>query len=85
MGLRQMIKGVWRKLHNAEVHALYTSPNLIKNLKSRRLRWEEYVACMELHTNTPRVLVGWPEGKRPSGRSRSRQEDNNKMELRGGQ
>ena len=59
------ITGEWRKLHNAELHALYSSPNLIRNLKSRRLRWAEHVARMEQSRNAYRVLVGKPEEKRP--------------------
>ena len=64
------IKGEWRKLHNAELHALYSSPNIIKSLKSRRLRWAGHVARMEQSRNAYRVLVGKPEGKRPLGRPR---------------
>ena len=71
-----------RKLHNAELHALYSSPNIIRNLKSRRLRWAGYVARMEQFRNAYRVLLGKPEGKRPLGRPRRRWEDNNKMDLR---
>ena len=41
------ITGEWRKLHNVELHALYSSPNIIRNLKSRRLRWAGHIACME--------------------------------------
>ena len=53
----------WRKLHNAELHDLYSSRNIIKNLKSRRLRWAEHVAHMEKSRNAYRVLVGKPDGK----------------------
>ena len=56
------ITGEWRKLHNAEVHALY-SPNIIRTLKSRRLRWAGHVARMEQSRNAYRVLVGKPEGE----------------------
>ena len=48
---RDEITGEWRKLHNAELHALYSSPNIIRNLKSRRLRWAGHVACMEQFRN----------------------------------
>ena len=58
------IIGKWRKLHNAELHALYSSSNIIRNLKSRWLRWAGHVACMEQSRNACRVLVGKPEGKR---------------------
>ena len=61
------ITGEWRKLHNAELHALYSSPNIIRSLKSRRLRWEGHLARMHLSINAYRVLVGKPEGKSPLG------------------
>ena len=76
------ITGEWRKLHNAELHALYFSPNIIRSLKSRRLRWAGPVAHMEQSRNAYRVLVGKPEGKRPLGSPRHRWEDNIKMDLR---
>ena len=60
MGLRKTITGEWRKLHNAELHAMYSSPN-IGVLKSRRLRWAGHVARMEQSRNAYRVLVGKPE------------------------
>ncbi|KAJ4448100.1 hypothetical protein ANN_10112 [Periplaneta americana] len=72
----------WRKLHNTELHALPSSPDIIKNIKSRRLRWAGHVARMDESRNTYRVLVGRPEGKRPLGRPRRRWEDNIKMDLR---
>ena len=52
----------WRKLHNAELHALYSSPNIIRSHKSRRLRWAGHVARMEQSRNAYRVLVGKSEG-----------------------
>ena len=70
----------WRKLHNAELHALYSSPNKIRSIKSRRLRWAGHVARMEQSRNAYRV--GKPEGKRRLGRPRHRWEDNIKMDLR---
>ena len=76
------ITGEWKKLHNAEVHALYYSPNIIRSLNSRRLRWAGQVARMEQSRNAYRVLAGRPEGKRPLGRPRRRWEDNIKMDLR---
>ena len=66
------ITGEWRQLHNAELHALYSSPNRIRSLKSRRLRWAGHVIRMEGSRNAYRVLVGKPEGKRPLGRPRRR-------------
>ena len=55
--------GEWRRLHDAELYALYSSPNIIRNLKSRRLRWAGHVARMDQSRNAYRVLVGKPEGK----------------------
>ena len=76
------ITGEWRKLHNAELHALYSSPNIIRSLESRRLRWAGHVARMGQSRNAYRVLVGKPEGKRPLWRPRRRWEDNIRMDLR---
>ena len=53
-----------RKLHNAELHALYSSPHIIRSIKSRRLRWAGHVAHMEQYRNAYRVIMGRPEGKR---------------------
>ncbi|KAJ4436792.1 hypothetical protein ANN_16924 [Periplaneta americana] len=78
---RDEVTGEWRKLHNTELHALYSSPDIIRNLKSRRLRWAGHVARMGESRNAYRVLVGRPEGKRPLGRPRRRWEDNIKMDL----
>ncbi|KAJ4426285.1 hypothetical protein ANN_27097 [Periplaneta americana] len=79
---RDEVTGEWRKLHNTEVHALYSSPDIIRNIKSRRLRWAGHVAHMGESRNAYRVLVGGLEGKRPLGRPRRRWEDNIKMDLR---
>ncbi|KAJ4448351.1 hypothetical protein ANN_10366 [Periplaneta americana] len=79
---RDEVTGEWRKLHNAELHALYSSPDIIRNIKSRRLRWAGHVARMGESRNAYRVLVGRPEGKRPLGRPRRRWEDNINMDLR---
>ncbi|KAJ4441989.1 hypothetical protein ANN_11853 [Periplaneta americana] len=79
---RDEVAGEWRKLHNAELHALYTSLDIIRNIKSRYLRWAGHVACMGESRNAYRVLVGRPDGKRPLGRPRRRWEDNIKMDLR---
>ena len=70
------------KVHNAEPHALFSSPNIIRDLKSRQLRWARHVACMKQFRNAYRVLVGKPESKRPFGRPRRRWEDNIKMDWR---
>ena len=64
------ISGEWEKLHNAELHALYSSPYILRNLKSRRVRWARHVTHMEVSRNEYKVLVGKPEGKRPLGRLR---------------
>ena len=61
---------------------MYSSPNVIMNLKSRRLRWAGHVTRMEQSRNAYRVLVGKPEGKRPLGRPRRRWEDNIQMDLK---
>ena len=79
---REEITGKWRKLHNAQLHALYTSSNIIRNLKSRRLRWAGHLARMEQSINAYRILVGKPEGKKPFGKPRRRWEDNIKIDLR---
>ncbi|KAJ4447245.1 hypothetical protein ANN_09249 [Periplaneta americana] len=79
---RDEVTGEWRKLHNTELHALYSSPDIIRNIKSRRLRWAGHVACMGESRNAYRVLVGRPKGKRSLGRPRRRWEDNIKMDLR---
>jgi hypothetical protein len=73
----------WRRIHNNELYALYTSPNLIRAIKSRRLRWAEHVARTAERRDAYRILVGKPEGKRPLERLRRRWEDNVKMDLRG--
>ncbi|KAJ4428116.1 hypothetical protein ANN_24130 [Periplaneta americana] len=79
---RDEVTGDWRKLHNTELHALYYSPDIIRNIKSWRLRWAGRVARMGESRNAYRVLVGRSEGKRPLGRPRSKWEDNIKMDLR---
>ena len=74
--------GEWRKLHNAELHALYSSRNITMNLTSKRLGWAGHVARVEHFRNAYRVSVGKPEGMRPLGRPRYKWEDNIKMDLR---
>jgi hypothetical protein len=74
--------GSWRKLHNDELHGLYSSPNIIRVIKSRRKRWAGRVARMGAGRCVYRFLVGRPEVKRPMGRPRRRWEDNIKLELR---
>jgi hypothetical protein len=79
---RDEVTGDWRKLHNGELHKLYSSPDIIRQVKSRRMRWAGHVARMGEGRNLYRVLVGKPEGKRPLGRQRRRWEDGIKMDLR---
>ena len=73
--------GEWRKLHNEELNDLYSLPNIVWVVKSRRMRWPGHVARMGEDRGVHRVLVGKPEGKRPLGRSRRRWEDNIKIDL----
>jgi hypothetical protein len=70
------------KLHNDELHNLYSSPNIVRVIKSRRMRWARHVARMTELTGVYRVLVGRPEGNRPLGRPRCRWEDNIKLDIR---
>ena len=64
---RDEVTGEWRKLHNKELSDLYSSPNIIQVIKSRRMRWTEHVACMGDRRGAYRILVGKPVGKRPLG------------------
>jgi hypothetical protein len=73
--------GSWRKLQNDELHDLYSSPNIVRVIKSRRMRWAGHVARMGEGRGAYRVLVVSPEDKRPLGRPRRRWEDNIKMDL----
>jgi len=78
---RDEVTGEWRKLHNEELNDLYCSPNIVRVIKSRRMRWVGHVACMGERRSLYRVLVRKPEGKRPLGRPRPIWEDNIKMDL----
>jgi hypothetical protein len=78
---RDGVTGGWRKLYNEELHNLYSSPNIIRIIKSRRMRWAGYVARMGEKRNVYRLLIGKPEGKTPLGRPRRRWIDNIKMDL----
>jgi hypothetical protein len=73
--------GSWRKLHNDELHSLYSSLNILRVIKSRRMRWVGHVARVGEGRGVYRVLVGRPECTRPLGRPRRRWEDNIKMDL----
>jgi len=66
----------WRRLHNEELNDLYSSPNIVRVIKSRRMRWTGHIARMVEERGVYRVLVGKPEGKRPLGRPRRRWVDN---------
>jgi hypothetical protein len=79
---RDEATGGWRKLHTEELHSLYSSPNIIRMIKSRRMRWAGHVARMGGNRNAYSVLVGKPLGKRTLGRPRCRWVDNIKMDLR---
>jgi hypothetical protein len=78
---RDEVMGGWMKLHNEELQDLYSSPSIIRMIKSRRMRWAGYAARMGEKRNAYRLLVGKPEGKRPLGRPRCRWVDNIKMDL----
>jgi hypothetical protein len=60
---RYEVSGGWRKLHNEELHNLYSSPSMIRMIKSRRMRWAVHVARIEEKRNAYRILVGKPEGR----------------------
>jgi hypothetical protein len=72
----------WRKLHNDELHSLYSSPNIVRVIKSREMRWAGHVALIGEGRGVYRVLVGRSEGRRLLGRHRRKWEDNIKMNLR---
>ena len=78
---RDEVTREWRNLHNEGLNDLYSSPNILRVIKSRRMRWAGHVACMWERRGIYRVLVGKPEGKRPLGRPRRRWEDNIKIDL----
>jgi hypothetical protein len=79
---RDEVTGEWRKLHSGELHILYSSPDVIRQIKSKRMRWAGHVARMGEGRNVYRVLVGKPEGKRPLGRPRRRWEDGIELDVR---
>jgi hypothetical protein len=78
---RDGVTGGWRKLHNEELHNLYSLLSIVKIIKSRRMRWAGHVARMGEKGNMYRLLVGKPEGKIRLGRPRRRWIDNIKMDL----
>jgi hypothetical protein len=77
---RDEVTGEWKSLHNEQLYAPY-SPNIIRVIKSRRLRWAGHVARVVERRGAYRALVGKPEGRRPLGRPRRRWEYNIKMDL----
>ena len=77
---RDEVTDEWRKL-DEELNAMYSSSNVMRVIKSRRMRWAVYVACMAEGKGVYRVLVGKPVGERPLGRPRRRWEDNIKLDL----
>ena len=79
---RDEVRGEWLKIHNEELRNLYSLPNIVRVVKSRRMRWAGHVPRMGEGRGVHRVLVGKPEGKRPLGRPRRRWEDNINMDLR---
>jgi hypothetical protein len=81
-GPKREADGSWRKLHNDELHDLYSSSNIVRVIKSRRMRWAGNVACMGEGRGVYRLLVGRPEEKRHWEVLRHRWEDNSKMDLR---
>jgi hypothetical protein len=78
---RDEVTGEWRKLHNEELNDLYSLSNIVRMVKSRRMRWAGHVARMGEDRGVRRVLVGKPERKSPLGRPRRRWEDNIKMNI----
>jgi hypothetical protein len=79
---RDEVTGDWRKLHNEELHNLYSSPNIIRTIKSNRMGRAGHVARMREMRNVYRIMVGKPEGKRPLGRPRRMWVENIVMDLR---
>jgi hypothetical protein len=78
---REEVTEEWRKLRNEELNDLYSLPNIVRVVKSRRMRWTGHVARMGEGRGVRRLLMGKPEGKRPLGRPRRRWEDNIKMDF----
>jgi hypothetical protein len=79
---RDEVTGGWRKLHNEQLHGLYSSPSIVRVIKARRMRWAGHVARMREVRGAYIILVGRSEGRRPLGRPRRRWKDNIKMDLR---
>ena len=75
------VTGEWRRLHNEELNDLYSSPNIVRVIKSRRMKWAGHVARMGEEMGVYRVLLEKPEGRRPLGRPSRRWVDNIRMDL----
>jgi hypothetical protein len=78
---RDEVTGGWKKLHNEDMHGLYSSPSIFRVIKARRMRWAGHVARMGEVRGAYNILVGKPEGRRLRGRPRRRWEDNILMDL----
>jgi hypothetical protein len=78
---RDEVTGEWKKLHNVELRDLYSSPSVLRIIKSKRMRWTVHVERMQGKKNAHMLFVGKPEGKRPLGRPRLRWVDNIRMDL----
>ena len=78
---RDEVKGEWSRLHNEELNDLCSSPNIVRVIKSRKMRWVGHVARLGEKREVYRVLVGKPEGKRPMGKPRRKWADNIRMDL----
>ena len=78
---RDELTGEWRRLHNEELNDLYSSPNIVRAIKSRRMRWAGHVARMGEDRGMYRLLLGKSEGRRTMGRLRRRWVDNIRMDL----
>jgi len=79
--MRDEVTGEWRRLHNEELNNLHSSPNIVRVIKSRRMRWAGHIQRMGEEMGVYRVLVGKPEGSRPLGRPRRRWVDNIRMHV----
>jgi hypothetical protein len=82
LGSEREEDGSWRKMHNDELHGLFSSPNIVRAIKSWSMRWVGHVACIGKGRDVYRVFVGRSKGKRTLGRQWLRLEDNMKMDLR---
>jgi hypothetical protein len=79
---RDEVTGGWRRLHNEELHGLYSSPSIVRVIKARRMRWAGHMVRIGEVRGAYNILVGMPERRRPLGRPRHRWEDKIKMDLR---